>query len=507
MSVTASREVERKYEVGPVAALPDLAGLPGVETVAAACEELLEATYVDTADLRLRAAGITVRHRTGGADAGWHLKLPAGDDREELTVDGPGDQVPAALSALVRAQVRGRDLVPVVRLTTRRAVRRLAGRAGVVEVADDRVSGHVLPDGAAQVWREWEAELKAGDPALLDAVHDRLTRAGAEPSRSASKLARILPCPAAADHVQRPTGGTSRKRRLSAADVLHAHLREQVAELVARDPQVRRDLPDAVHKMRVATRRLRGALSTFRPLLDRSQTEPVGEELRWLAHVLGAPRDAEVMLDRLRDLVAAQPPELVLGKVQARMDSFMTGRHTAAHDRLVTALDSDRYLSLLGALDGLVEAPPFLPAAHGPAATTLAPLVRRTWRKLNRSMTAASKADLGPDQDALLHQVRKDAKRTRYAAEAVRPAFGGAAKRYAAAIEDLQETLGDFHDGVVTREVLRLLGTRGHLAGDNAFTVGRLHAHEQFRAERAVSRWPKARRAVSRRQLRRWFDR
>jgi len=59
----------------------------------------------------------------------------------------------------------------------------------------------------------------------------------------------------------------------------------------------------------------------------------------------------------------------------------------------------------------------------------------------------------------------------------------------------------------VTREVLRLLGTRGHLAGDNAFTVGRLHAHEQFRAERAVSRWPKARRAVSRRQLRRWFDR
>jgi CHAD domain-containing protein len=428
VSVTASREVERKYEVGPVVALPDLAGLPGVETVAAAREELLEATYVDTADLRLRAAGITVRHRTGGADAGWHLKLPAGDDREELTVDGPGDQVPAALSALVRAQVRGRDLVPVVRLTTRRAVRRLAGRAGVVEVADDRVSGHVLPDGAAQVWREWEAELKAGDPALLDAVHDRLTRAGAEPS-------------------------------------------------------------------------------TFRPLLDRSQTEPVGEELRWLAHVLGAPRDAEVMLDRLRDLVAAQPPELVLGKVQARMDSFMTGRHTAAHDRLVTALDSDRYLSLLGALDGLVEAPPFLPAAHGPAATTLASLVRRTWRKLNRSMTAALKADLGPDQDALLHQVRKDAKRTRYAAEAVRPAFGGAAKRYAAAIEDLQETLGDFHDGVVTREVLRLLGTRGHLAGDNAFTVGRLHALEQVRAERAVSRWPKARRAVSRRQLRRWFDR
>ncbi len=66
MSVIASREVERKYEVGPVAALPDLAGPPGLETVAAAREELLEATYVDTADLRLRAAGITVRHRTGG---------------------------------------------------------------------------------------------------------------------------------------------------------------------------------------------------------------------------------------------------------------------------------------------------------------------------------------------------------------------------------------------------------------------------------------------------------
>ncbi len=122
-------------------------------------------------------------------------------------------------------------------------------------------------------------------------------------------------------------------------------------------------------------------------------------------------------------------------------------------------------------------------------------------------MSAAQRAPRGPEQDELLHEVRKDAKRTRYAAEAVAPVIGSDARRYAAAIAELQESLGDFQDGVVTREVLRELGAQGHLAGENGFTFGRLHALEQVRAEAAVDRWPQARAAVARRRLRRWFDR
>jgi CHAD domain-containing protein len=121
-------------------------------------------------------------------------------------------------------------------------------------------------------------------------------------------------------------------------------------------------------------------------------------------------------------------------------------------------------------------------------------------------MSAAERAPRGPEQDELLHEVRKDAKRTRYAAEAVEPVLGRDARRYAAAIAELQESLSDFQDGVVTRQVLRELGARASRAGENGFTFGRLHALEQVRAEAAVARWPQARAAVSRRRLRRWFD-
>jgi CHAD domain-containing protein len=356
------------------------------------------------------------------------------------------------------------------------------------------------------MWREWEVELLAGDDSLLRAVHERLLPAGAAPAASASKLGRVLPRPVSSEDTPWWAAGKSRRRRPSVGSAVQAHLAEQVEELVARDPQTRRDLPDALHKMRVATRRLRSALTTFRPLLDRDTTDPLRDELRWLAAVLGAARDAEVMHARLRKLVAAEPDDLVLGKVQDRVDLLMTSRHRAAHDAVLAELDGQRYLRLLDALDELVAAPPFLPAAGDDAAKALPQLVRRTWRRLERTMSAAEAAPRGPEQDELLHEVRKDAKRTRYAAEAVQPVIGRDARRYAAAIAELQESLGDFQDGVVTREVLRELGARGSRAGENGFTFGRLHALEQVRAEAAVARWPQARAAVSQKRLRRWFD-
>jgi CHAD domain-containing protein len=169
-------------------------------------------------------------------------------------------------------------------------------------------------------------------------------------------------------------------------------------------------------------------------------------------------------------------------------------------------LDGERYLRLLDALDDLVARPTFQPDAGADAADLLARLVRRTWRRLDRRMAAAERAPRGAAQDELLHEVRKDAKRSRYAAEAVQSVCGRRAIRYASAVAELQESLGDFQDGVVTREVLRELGARGHIAEQNGFTFGRLHALEQVKAEAAVTAFPRARAAMSRRRLRRWFD-
>jgi inorganic triphosphatase YgiF len=196
-------ETEQKYDVDTDFAFPDLAGLrPGI--VAAPPEvQRLAATYFDTDDLRLAGAHITLRRRTGGSDAGWHVKLPVSTDtRRELHFPlGPATgTVPSRVATLVAEWTQGEPLRPIARLETMRTVRRLLDQAGQVlaEVADDQVTGSrpVHPDAAdwhkTATWRELEVELVSGTRDLLATAGKRLKAAGALPSASASKLSRLL---------------------------------------------------------------------------------------------------------------------------------------------------------------------------------------------------------------------------------------------------------------------------------------------------------------------------
>src|SRR3954463_14778974 len=143
--VTVQGEVEKKYVADDGFELPPLtelmAGAKGRRDggVAPVVEgqpvrQRLEATYFDTADLRLASAGLALRRRTGGDDAGWHLKIPAGSaTRSEGPLPRgrapPGRTpraVPAQLQAMVWAQTFGAPLQPVARITTERTVHRLA---------------------------------------------------------------------------------------------------------------------------------------------------------------------------------------------------------------------------------------------------------------------------------------------------------------------------------------------------------------------------------------------
>jgi len=200
-------ETERKYDAAAGFALPDLAGLGGVAAVTGPQTYRLRAIYFDTADFRLAAAKITLRRRTGGTDAGWHLKLPAGvDSRREVHAPlGRGaSRVPGRLTELVAGWTGGQPLRPIARLATTRRVRRLARRDGEVlaEVADDLVVGSLPAPAAAgpgmpewreaSRWREIEIELVTGSRELLDSAGEALRRAGAAPSAAASKLSRLL---------------------------------------------------------------------------------------------------------------------------------------------------------------------------------------------------------------------------------------------------------------------------------------------------------------------------
>ena len=289
-----------------------------------------------------------------------------------------------------------------------------------------------------------------------------------------------------------------------ASAVLLAHLTEQVRAMTSREQQARLDEPDGVHQMRVATRRLRSALATFRPLLDRAVTDPLRDELKWIAGELGGARDAEVLRMRLLDELAAEPDELVLGPIASLIEVELRADHRKAHDELVVALDSERYRLLVEQLEALIADPPFTDLAGGRADVVLTKRVRKSYERVKSLVSAGPPADLR-HRDEWYHEIRKASKRLRYAAESVAPAFGQPATVLAEAAETLQEVLGEHQDSVVARTALRQLGVRIHLDGDNAFTIGRLHAIEQSKGDQAVREFDAAWSALSATKVRRWL--
>jgi CHAD domain-containing protein len=270
---------------------------------------------------------------------------------------------------------------------------------------------------------------------------------------------------------------------MSAGDVLQNHLSKLRDELRTSDGQVRRFAPDSVHQMRIASRKLRSAFATFRPLLVPESSEPVRFEMGWLGGLLGLARDAEVKRQRLAELVANESAELVIGPVAERLDAHFAVIYRNAHHQVLVALNSERYLNLLEALDILVGDLPLKSAAADPAEEAIPKLVRRDWKRLSRVFATVQHAAPGPRRDMLLHETRKAAKRCRYSAEALAPVVGRRAEKFARAVKKLQTILGEHHDSVEFRAMLLQVAAEVHLDGQDSFTYGRLHAIEQARAE------------------------
>ena len=499
-------EIEDTYAVGVDTDLPSFDELSGVDTVQRGDIHELEATYFDTADLALATAGISLRRRTGGADPGWHVKLPMKKGRFEVheSLARATKTVPKSLRTLLVVHTRDAKLQPVAVVRTRRQVHLLLDNEGrtLAEFCDDHVSADTLDGTEPLTWREWELELVHGDAGLLATAARLVEATGGRPS-DATKLATVLGerVPIRPEQVL-----PSPTRTAPASQVLQARLLEQVTIIRRYDPLVRRDAPDAVHKMRVAVRRLRSALATYRPLFVREQTEPVRDELKWLAAELGEPRDAEVMRERLEVMLAEEPPEVVRGAGYQRMDEEMRAEYTQARGRMLAALGSTRYFALLDRLDELAASPPWSEKAARPVHSVLRTRVRHDYKRLVGRVELADEAEDPGEREHRLHEARKAAKRARYAAETLTGVYGKPAKRFVQAMKRVQSRLGDHHDAFVTQERLRELGDEAADTGDNAFVFGVLHAREERALietdDQFVREWSKA----SKKKRRRWLS-
>ncbi|MGV0835307.1 CYTH and CHAD domain-containing protein [Mycolicibacterium thermoresistibile] len=471
------QEVERKFEAVDSTVAPSFDGLSVVGRVERSPSSRMEAVYFDTFGHALADRGITLRRRTGGADAGWHLKLPAGPDaRRELrvplsAVDEPGE-VPAELREAVLAIVRDRPLVPVARIDTHRTVDLLYGPDGALlaEFCDDQVTataGNGAADAVRQQWREWELELAAGvtDRKVLNRLANRLLDAGASPAAHGSKLARVLD---GADAAQ-PDGAAGQ------TDPIHRAVAEQVEQLLVWDRAVRVDADDSVHQMRVTTRKLRSLLQSSAASFGLTGQAWVLDELRQLAGVLGVARDAEVLAERYQRGLAALPDELVRGPVREQLVGGALRRYRSGHRRVLAALRSERYFRLLDALEDLAQAPPVHDETDTePAGTTLA----AAYKRVRKAAKAAAKAAEDADRDEALHRIRKGAKRLRYTAAAT------GATKVAKRAKAVQTLLGDHQDSVVSRTHLIQQADAAHSCGADTFTYGLLYQQEVELAQR-----------------------
>lgn len=473
-SKTASyTEIERKFAVTENTVSPSFEGLSTVAEVARTETQRLDAVYFDTPDRDLAAHRITLRRRTGGSDAGWHLKLPAGvDTRTEVRapLGSATDTVPEDLRDVVLAIVRDRPVSPVARISTQRSVQVLHGSDGtaLAEFCDDRVTASAI-DGEEQSWREWELELLAADVPddLMDRLANRLTDAGAEPAGHASKLAKVL----GTDTVGPPA---------PPADPIHRAIAEQIEALLVWDRAVRSDAYDSVHQMRVTTRKIRSLLQESKQAFGLDDDGWVLDELRALAAVLGVARDAEVLAERYQSALDEMDPELIRGPVRQRLVEGANRRYTAGWRRSLLAMRSQRYFRLLDALEELVRAEPREPAGGEKPSVNIDAAYKRVRRAAKTAAAADSDTEASAtEKDEALHRIRKGAKRLRYTAAAT------GADTVSDRAKTIQTLLGDHQDSVVSKTHLSTQADAAHAAGEDTFTYGLLYQQEHDAAQQS----------------------
>ena len=497
---TGYREIERKFRVPAGFTMPDFTGIAGVADVESHPAFTMTNDYYDTADLRLFRWGITLRRRQGGPDAGWHLKLPVvghGEGvRDEIRVPlGATDAgVPDELARIVAPFVRRGRLERVAGLRTHRAPLVLADSLGtpVIEVVDDHVD---IVGGTS--FREIEAEAMPApdgslDEELLHRVSELMLSAGATPGTTSKAGAALGPRAAVPPDVAEVPWPPA---KAPAGDAVHAYLTQHTRRLLLADHMLRRDLPDAVHQMRVSARRLRSGLKVFAPLIDDEWATRLRDELGWMASGLGEARDTEVLRERL-DAHAIELDEADSARARAVIDTALARRMSEAQAQVAAIVDSDRYLDLLEELVDGVRRPPLSPRAQRPADRVLPGLVAKAFRRLDRRV-----AGLEMDTPSTVwHEARIAAKRARYSADAVAPVIGDDMERLAHRLANVTEILGTHQDAHVAQATLRELS--GYTDPTDAFALGRLLAIEEA-AEMADRReflamWPSVRKAARR---------
>jgi CHAD domain-containing protein len=269
----------------------------------------------------------------------------------------------------------------------------------------------------------------------------------------------------------------------AAIEVLRGYLAAQSAAFLAQLPRLREGKPEASHKIRVACRRSRSMLRTYRPLLDGDWADELADQIAEFTELVAPERDIEVVRERLLRALDELSDDSS-GAVRARtlLERMLHREYATAHETTLAALAGPKFHALADRLALAPETLPGLAEAQAPAAEAMYPLVVRSFEVAERRVAAlpdprkqSAKSALADDAtDELWHRLRIAAKRCRYAAEVCVPVAGPSAAELANALTVITEELGIQQDAAVASTVLLRAARTPRIAAPTGFVLGRL---------------------------------
>ena len=286
-----------------------------------------------------------------------------------------------------------------------------------------------------------------------------------------------------------------------AASAVHAALASGLHWLRVNQPSAIGGDVEGVHHLRVTTRRLRSALSTFGGLLDSAWADRLALELKLLGKKLGDVRDLDVLRARFSFHADATGTADNLAPLFSEIDR----RHATASGALCEEIQGERFKSLLNVLEEGLTSLPLTDDAWQPCRDALPPLVEGTWKILRRQARALTPAD--PDAD--FHRVRKQSKRARYATETVKdaldPASASDAARFAKNARKVQDVLGLHQDAIVAANLIRQAARDHPDLGPFNFAAGQILERETREAVEARARFFEVWLELDRKKNLRWL--
>ncbi|WP_280171686.1 CHAD domain-containing protein [Agrobacterium pusense] len=455
-------EVELKLEIDAAGyerlAASDLLGDPD-ETIQQS------STYFDTADNSLFADGFTLRIRRAG-DARTQTVKATGPGASifarsewETPVTGGKPVIDHTSPLVSQFGELAKDVRSRFEVVNERLIWNLTENGSKIEVALDR--GAVRSVDRETPILELELELKDGKAKDLFAFARKIE--GVVPFRygvlsKAERGFQLLEAERAvvkAESVRLDRGDTSCQAFIAIAQACFRHFRLNETILHGKRSE------ESLHQARVALRRLRSAITLFKPMLQEAEAKRLSDELRWLAGVLGRARNLDVLLPK------AQTGEL--------RDS-LTDKRAAAYDKVIETLDGSRARALMLDFNEWLHCGDYLAnpvtreLRERPAFAFASEALHKARKKLKKHGQGLAGID-----DEHRHEVRKDAKKLRYAAEFFRTLYPDKRgtrryRRFIGAMEVLQDELGALNDLATGAEVLQEHGLNG-LPGTNDLIV------------------------------------